>query len=225
MLYYYRGLNMLKTDRLILRKFNDDDFEDYYKIVSPFAKDFSDEDKKLKAFKLGNISSDLKTILQDKNYSFLFRLSEIALDRENEMRSFQTILKSNGECAICLDSNKVIGKISLHTPRYYKPDEYSFSTAKEIGVVMNEDFRNKGYMTEAVKGIVKYIMTEKDINAVYARILSSNGASLRLFEKCGFKFLYEKEELVSYSKQPVTTKGITKEQLSPLYDDVNYENI
>ena len=215
---------MLKTERLILRKFNDDDFVDYYKMASPFAKDFPVEDMNFKGFKLAS-GDELKKILEDKRYSFLFKLSEVAMDRDKAISSFQAILKSKNECAICLDSNKVIGKISLHTPRYYKPDGYSFSTTKEIGVVLNEDFRNKGYMTEAVKGIVKYIMTEKEIEAVYARILSNNAASLRLFEKCGFKFLYEREEPVCYSKQPVTTKGITREQLSPLYDDVNYEII
>ena len=81
-------------------------------------------------------------------------------------------------------------------------------------------------MTEAVKGIVKYAFSQTQIDAIYARILRGNLASIRLFDKCHFKFLYERNEDTNYNEsKKVITKAITKEDLPPEYDDVKYEII
>lgn len=208
---------MLKTERLILRKFKEDDFDDYYEMISPFAKEYFIIKNTQKAFKQG---------LVNEMPSFIFKYPEIIENINNEKNNFDCILKRKDEYAICLNSNqKLIGEISLSLPGYYIPKDFSPIWSREIGVILNKDYRNKGYMTEATKCIVKYIMTETELRALYARILSDNGASMKLFDKCGFKFLYEREEDINFNKCSVTAKGIKKEDLSPFYDDVNYESI
>lgn len=54
-----------------------------------------------------------------------------------------------------------------------------------IGYAMQEDFRRKGYMKEAVKELIDWIFLNKDTNAVIADTLISNEASFKLLEQLG----------------------------------------
>ena len=47
--------------------------------------------------------------------------------------------------------------------------------------------RGKGYGTDAVTTIVNYAFNELRLNCIYAKVLSYNSISIRLFEKCGFQ--------------------------------------
>lgn len=55
----------------------------------------------------------------------------------------------------------------------------------QLGYDMGEEFRNQGYMTEAVQAVVRYMLTEADANRVYCSIRTGNAASRRVCEKCG----------------------------------------
>ena len=50
-----------------------------------------------------------------------------------------------------------------------------------------EGGRGKGYGTDAVNTMVQYAFEELRLNCIYANILSYNEASIKLFERCGFK--------------------------------------
>ena len=57
-----------------------------------------------------------------------------------------------------------------------------------IHIKMSKDGgRGKGYGTDAVNTMVQYAFEELRLNCIYANILSYNEASIRLFERCGFK--------------------------------------
>ncbi len=203
----------LETNRLIIRRFREDDFEDYYETVSPYT----DEQMKRRLFlkatdwSLKGIKNIKKIIEPESEFHFLYRFNEIEQNRRAEKDRFFTILKSPLEFAVVLKPiMKVVGKVAFWSPLYYYPMEYSYSNCKEIGVVLNRRVRNQGLMTEAVSSLVGAIFDQTDIQAVYSRILADNQASLRLFDKCGFKYLYEREELVGLDKKMVITKGISK---------------
>lgn len=55
----------------------------------------------------------------------------------------------------------------------------------QLGYDVGPDFRNHGYMTEAVAAVIRYLLTEADANRVYCSIRESNIASRRVCEKCG----------------------------------------
>ena len=78
------------------------------------------------------------------------------------------------------DSNKLIGRIGL-----FKQDD----TRKMADLVwyLNKNFRCKGYTTEAVKEVVKFLQSVgfKRIEA-FANI--ENKASQKVMEKCGFSY-------------------------------------
>lgn len=54
----------------------------------------------------------------------------------------------------------------------------------EIGYGINEGYENKGYMTEAVRAIVKWASEQPNVNHIEAE--ENNYASIRVLEKCNF---------------------------------------
>ena len=56
----------------------------------------------------------------------------------------------------------------------------------EIGYGISEDYQNKGYATEAVKGVLEWAFSRPEVTAVEAETDPDNTASKRVLEKCGF---------------------------------------
>lgn len=56
----------------------------------------------------------------------------------------------------------------------------------EIGYGISEENQNKGYATEAVKGVLEWAFSRPEVTAVEAETDSDNTASKRVLEKCGF---------------------------------------
>ncbi len=55
----------------------------------------------------------------------------------------------------------------------------------ELGYAMHEDFRNQGYMTEAVRGLVKWAFEHDNCTRVTAETLPDNYASQHVLQKAG----------------------------------------
>ena len=58
----------------------------------------------------------------------------------------------------------------------------------ELGYAIHEDFRNKGYMTEAVHELVKWAFSHEECHQVIAETLRDNFASQRVLQKAGLLF-------------------------------------
>ena len=56
----------------------------------------------------------------------------------------------------------------------------------EIGYGISEDYQNKGYATEAVKGVLEWAFSRPEVTAVESETDPDNTASKRVLEKCGF---------------------------------------
>ena len=56
----------------------------------------------------------------------------------------------------------------------------------EIGHGISEDYQNKCYATEAVKGVLEWAFSRSEVTAVEAETDPDNTASKRVLEKCGF---------------------------------------
>ena len=79
-------------------------------------------------------------------------------------------------------SQKCIGQIAyflVDTKNHFAEIEYCIGT----------DFQRKGYMTEAVKAIIKYGFKEIELNKIQISTKEMNIPSKRVIEKCGF--IYE----------------------------------
>lgn len=57
----------------------------------------------------------------------------------------------------------------------------------QLGYDIGPEFRGKGFMTEAVGAVIRYLMMEADANRVYCSVRAGNHASRRVCEKCGMK--------------------------------------
>lgn len=57
----------------------------------------------------------------------------------------------------------------------------------ELGYYIAEEYWGKGYMTEAVRQICRYVFEKSDILRIYAEPFAQNAASCRVLEKAGFR--------------------------------------
>ena len=58
----------------------------------------------------------------------------------------------------------------------------------EIGYVINPEYRNFGFATEAVLTVMEFGFFRLDLHRIEARFLVGNDASRRVMEKCGMRF-------------------------------------
>ncbi len=64
----------------------------------------------------------------------------------------------------------------------------------ELGYVIHPDFQGKGYMTEALKLAMEELFS-MGYQEVCAGAFSTNGASIRVMEKCGMTKIHKIEEI------------------------------
>ncbi|RLL40626.1 N-acetyltransferase [Oceanobacillus piezotolerans] len=59
---------------------------------------------------------------------------------------------------------------------------------REVAYAISKHYRNKGYTTQAVKGLVKYLFENTAVEQLNAVVLPSNVASTKVIIKCGFHY-------------------------------------
>ena len=55
----------------------------------------------------------------------------------------------------------------------------------QLGYDMGPEYRGNGYMTEAVRAVIHFLLTEAEVNRVFCSVRESNLASRRVCEKVG----------------------------------------
>ena len=68
----------------------------------------------------------------------------------------------------------------------------------EIGYGTHEEFRNKGFMAEALRGMIKWANEQPNIRSIYAATDIQNVASFSVLEKNNFKKFDETETLLKW---------------------------
>lgn len=58
---------------------------------------------------------------------------------------------------------------------------------REVAYAISKDYRNRGYTTEAVGGMMKYIFNSSTLDEIVAIVKPFNIASRRVVEKVGFR--------------------------------------
>lgn len=69
------------------------------------------------------------------------------------------------------------------------PNDELADPNREIGYAISKHHRNKGYTTQAVQGLIQYLLKETDIKTLNALALVDNQSSNRVIEKCGFEYI------------------------------------
>jgi len=166
---------MIETERLILKPLT-------YEQLIKYIKCDNSLEAELKLNKSSRtISDELKeafeqTILPnvaDKNKNYLYSTLWTAISKaENEMV---------GDLCIIGEPNED-GEI-------------------EIGYGTYDEFRNKGFMTEIVQGIIKWAKTQPKVKSVIASTDKTNTASFKVLKKNRFVKIGETETLFNWKRQ------------------------
>lgn len=113
--------------------------------------------------------------ITDEYYTLEYQLDSIiksAADREAD-RKYAFV--------ICLkESKQLIGSVSLNFV-----NRGSLQSCM-IGYSLDQAFNGKGYMTEAVKQVVKYAFEELHFHRITGEASPGNPGSIRVLEKAGF---------------------------------------
>jgi len=153
-------MKIIETQRLILRGLRLDDLDDFYE----YAK-----------------NSNVNAELSGWGHHFV--------NKRKAVKFLKSYVESYEVWAIVLKTNgKVIGHVKIY------PDEnrgqYSErNSAKLITYALSENYWGKGYMTEAVKSVVKCAFDEMNVELLSVFHFPHNVRSKRVIEKCGF--IYE----------------------------------
>jgi len=108
-------------------------------------------------------------------------------------------IKSKNYFAIELkDSHKVIGEIFSEaiSTNEFGGEKDNFSPCW----ILNEKFRNKGYMTEAAKAYINYLFEKENARRIFAYTEDYNIFCQKLLEKLGFRKEGFYKEFVSFVK-------------------------
>lgn len=80
---------------------------------------------------------------------------------------------------IALDG-RVIGRIKA-----WDVDPYNGHL--QLGYDIGPAFRGQGYMTEAMRAVIHFLMTEARVHRIFCSVRAGNAASCRVCEKCGLR--------------------------------------
>ncbi|MBE6087286.1 MAG: GNAT family N-acetyltransferase [Clostridium beijerinckii] len=86
-----------------------------------------------------------------------------------------------------IEENRVIGAIMVKG--YPNKDGEVI-----VGYAMQDDYKRKGYMFEALKALIQWIFLNPDVKCIIADTLKNNIPSQHLLQKIGMVFFYEDEE-------------------------------
>ena len=84
-------------------------------------------------------------------------------------------------------NGKVIGSVGVENYNEELLPEFVDKQGREIGFVLSKDYWGQGFMPEAVKGVLDYLLNELRLDFIICCHSSTNIQSKRVQEKCGFK--------------------------------------
>jgi [ribosomal protein S5]-alanine N-acetyltransferase len=87
------------------------------------------------------------------------------------------------------EENAIIGGICFHG----EPD---INGEVEIGYGTDDEYRNRGYMTETIAGMILWARENEKIRIINAETDKDNHSSIRVLEKNGFKMTWQADSTV-----------------------------
>jgi ribosomal-protein-alanine N-acetyltransferase len=148
----------LFTDRLIIRDHIIEDLETHHELIS---------DKNVMRYLL-----DIKTnTIEESKENLLYVIKE-AETKDRKLYGFRIENKMTEE---------YIGQIG-----YTVIENTPYGKLVHIGYFIKENQWNKGYITEALKRIIKFAFTENNVYRIHTGCHKENIGSEKIMQKCGF---------------------------------------
>ena len=120
----------------------------------------------------------------------------------NSLEVIQTVFDKDETYAVTLD-NQIIGCVSL----LIHPDgsHYWGDNNGELGYWIAQEFWGNNYACLASKRLLKHAFSDLKLNKIFAAFKKSNYQSKRVFEKLGFKYCDELENIDYTGKSYIET--------------------
>lgn len=154
----------LETERLVLRKLIEEDFEDFYA--------FSGNAEMSRM--MGR--QDLTQIWAAKaNFNYL---------KDCEERGYAIVLKQTG---------RMIGNFTISEPSFFicsHPDLVRYSGCS-LSFSLAQEYRRLGLMSEALRAVIDRLFSIEDFDYINCGYFHFNDASRALQEKFGFSFFHK----------------------------------
>jgi len=148
----------LSTDRLIIRDPLSTDLDDWHRILS-------DSDT------MYYLQDIMTNTLEESKQNLDDAIAES--QSHNREKYFFTI--------VAKESNAYVGSVG-----YTVTEATPVGKLVHVGYFMFPEFRGKGYMTEALREVIRFAFEDNDVFRISTGCLSENNASERVMQKCGF---------------------------------------
>jgi [ribosomal protein S5]-alanine N-acetyltransferase len=154
-------LDMYETKRLIIKPLSCDELKKHINSPNELAKDLGLIPSQILIDKETQeaILNDLLPNIEDSNKDSLFYTIWVMIEKSKKA---------------------IIGGFCFHG----EPNE---NGEIEIGYGTDDEYRNQGYMTETIAGLVLWIRNNKNVKIIKAETDNGNISSVRVLEKNGFK--------------------------------------
>jgi [ribosomal protein S5]-alanine N-acetyltransferase len=163
---------MIETERLILQPLTYDQLVKYTKCDNSLEEELS-------------LNKTSRTISPELKEAFEQTILPNVADKT------KNYLYSTLWTAISKTENKMIGDLCI----VGEPNE---NGEIEIGYGTYEEFKNKGFMTEIVGGIIEWAKTQPIVKSIIASTDKTNKASFKVLEKNNFIKIAETETLFNW---------------------------
>ena len=163
---------MIETERLILKPLTYDQLVKYIKADNSLETEL-------------NLNKTSRTISPELKEAFEQTILPNVADTTKDY------LYSTLWTAIAKDANKMVGDICI-------VGEPNAEGEIEIGYGTYDEFRRKGFMTEAVSGIIKWAATQPKVLSIIASTEKENIASYKILLKNNFIKIGETEKLLNW---------------------------
>ena len=151
----------LETERLVLRKFREKDFDDFCEFV------MDPERNRLMGNHEINSADDARDLLE----WFL----------HGEKRAYAIVYKENG---------KVIGDLTVYdSPPVENLPQLAGKTGRALSFSISRAYRRRGLISEAVTAVVRHLFEAEGVDYVNSGYLDFNAPSRELHQKLGFTYL------------------------------------
>lgn len=120
--------------------------------------------------------------MNDFNVTDYLGRSNQIISLESEKKYLEEHSKEESEFAVIdAKENKIIGGISLFEINHIKRNA-------TLGIFIgNDEYRNRGYGTEAIRLILDYGFNYLNLNNIKLDLMEFNERALACYKKCGFK--------------------------------------
>lgn len=147
-----------ETDRLIVREWEKEDYKDLFELAS---------------------DSEITKFLHYKTYE---NIEEAKNRIENVRESYKSSPLINNFAVVCKADNKVIGDVNISS---YKPQA---GGNVHIGYTLNRKYQGKGFATEAIIGVFKFIKKNNIAKRIEATHDLANPKSGNVLKRAGMTF-------------------------------------